>query len=212
MPKTSSKAKPKWTQQQLEDALEAVNNGMVKRKAAEQFGIPWSTFCDKLSGRRKIDGNAPLTYLTPEEEEELVNYLKSSSDRGFGRTRTQLFTIVQDMLNARGRKTRWVDNLPSTKWYKLFFERHPELSLRKPQRLGKQRALLSKGTILSWFEQFSKTIKGIDATILLEPDRIFNCDESGFSLDTASGKVISYAGANFCYEVGSENKTMITVL
>ncbi|RUS76597.1 hypothetical protein EGW08_015639 [Elysia chlorotica] len=172
---------PKWSKEQLASALEEVCNGAPKRKTAEKYGIPWGTFSDKLSGRRKLE-EKPKTVLSKEEEEEIVNFLKEMSARGFGKTKDELL------------------------------KRHEEIVFRKPQLLGKQRALVSKKDILDWFSTFSQAIKDIDASILLEPDRIYNCDESGFSLNALSGRVLSYLDNKFVYQVCFFVKTLITAL
>ena len=97
-------------------------------------------------------------------------------------------------------------------YFRLFRKRHPEIVFRKPQLVGKQRALVTKKDILNWFADMTATIKSIDATIFLEPERIYNCDESGFSLNALNGRVLSYLSNNFVYQVGSEAKTLITAL
>ena len=61
---------PKWTKEHLCAAIEGVKNGAQKRKTAEKYGIPWGTFTDKLSGRRKM-GEQPRTVLSKEEEDEI---------------------------------------------------------------------------------------------------------------------------------------------
>ncbi|RUS88142.1 hypothetical protein EGW08_004104 [Elysia chlorotica] len=202
---------PKWSKEQLASALEEVGNGAPKRKTAEKYGIPWGTFSDKLSGRRKLE-EKPKTVLSKEEEEEIVNFLKEMSTRGFGKTKDELLSVVKNYLDHKGRQTQWEENKPSDKWFRLFRKRHEEIVFRKPQLLGKQRALVSKKDILDWFSTFSQAIKDIDASILLEPDRIYNCDESGFSLNALSGRVLSYLDNKFVYQVGSEAKTLITAL
>ncbi|GFO19616.1 LOW QUALITY PROTEIN: tigger transposable element-derived protein 6-like protein [Plakobranchus ocellatus] len=202
---------PKWTKDQLALAIEEVKNGAAKRRTAEKYGIPWGTFSDKLSGRRQLQ-DKPKTVLSEEEEAEIVNFLKEMSVRGFGKTKNELLMVVKNYLDHKGRKTLWEQNMPSDKWFRLFRKRHTEIVFRKPQLLGKQRALVSKKDILDWFFNFSQVVKDIDASILLEPERICNCDESGFSLNALSGRVLSYLENKFVYQVGSEAKTLITAL
>ncbi|KAK3748521.1 hypothetical protein RRG08_008682 [Elysia crispata] len=202
---------PKWTIEQLNAAIEDVKNGAPKRKTAEKYGIPWGTFSDKLSGRRKMEEQSK-TVLSKEEEGEILNFLKMTSARGFGKTEDELLVVVKNYLDQKGRETQWENNKPSTKWFRLFRKRHPEIVFRKPQLLGKQRALITRRDILDWFDQMTNVVKEIDPTIFLEPERIYNCDESGFSLNALSGRVLSYLDNNFVYQVGSEAKTLITAL
>ncbi|GFO31344.1 tigger transposable element-derived protein 6-like protein [Plakobranchus ocellatus] len=120
--------------------------------------------------------------------------------------------VVKNYLDQKERKTMWESNKPSVKWFRLFRKRHPEIVFRKPQLLGKQRALITRKDILDWFDGFTSKIKLIDPTIFLEPERIYNCDESGFSLNALSGRILTYMSNNFVYQVGSEAKTLITAL
>ena len=202
---------PKWTKEHLSAAIDEVKNGAQKRKTAEKYGILWGTFSDKLLGRRKME-EQPRTVLSKEEEDEIVTFVKMTSARGFGKTKEELLLVVKNYLDQKQRETIWENNKPSSKWFRLFRKRHPEIVFRKPQLLGKQRALVTKKDILDWFADMTATIKSIDATIFLEPERIYNCDESGFSLNALNGRVLSYLSNIFVYQVGSEAKTLITAL
>lgn len=203
--------RPNWTNEQLAQALEEVKSGAPKRKTAEKYGIPWGTLSDKLSGRRKMEVHVK-TILSETEEQELVNYLKEMSIRGFGKTKDEFLLVVKNFLDQNERETKWQNNVPSSKWFRLFRQRHKEIVFRKPQLLGKQRALITKQDILEWFNAFTKAIKDIDPSILLEPERMYNLDESGFALNAVSGRILSCVGNKFPYQVGSEAKTMITTL
>ncbi|GFO08913.1 hypothetical protein PoB_003541800 [Plakobranchus ocellatus] len=48
--------------------------------------------------------------------------------------------------------------------------------------------------------------------VLLDPTRIYNADEAGFSLDAQTGKVLACSGSNFIYQVAQDQRTMIIVL
>ena len=49
--------------------------------------------------------------------------------------------------------------------------------------------------------------------ILLDPSRMFNIDETGFSLSPQIGKVLGIRGENFCFEEQSKHaKVSISVL
>ncbi|GFN87639.1 tigger transposable element-derived protein 6-like protein [Plakobranchus ocellatus] len=122
---------PKWTKEHLSAAIEEVKNGAPKRKTAEKYGIPWGTFCDKLSGRRKMEEQSKIV-LSKEEEDEIVSFVKTTSALGFGKTKEELLLVVKNYLDQKGRKTMWESNRPSVKWFRLFRKRHPEIVFRKP--------------------------------------------------------------------------------
>ncbi|XP_005105548.1 uncharacterized protein LOC101864008 isoform X1 [Aplysia californica] len=202
---------PKWREEDLRLAMDAVANGMKKSQAAKMYGIPWGTFSDKLSGRRKIVPSHK-TVLTPEEEKEVVEWLFRMANAGFSRTKEELLLTVKGFLDVRGRETSWPDNKPSDKWFRLFRQRHPTITFRKSQKLGILRASLTAEAVEGWFARFSDTIKSIDPTILQEPGRIFNADESGFAVDATSGRVLGDMNNKYTYEVGSETQKTITAL
>lgn len=62
-----------YEEKSMEDAINAVHDGMSKRAAAAKYGIPRTTLNDKIAGKtpegRKI-GKDPV--LTSEEEQSLV--------------------------------------------------------------------------------------------------------------------------------------------
>ena len=74
-----------WNDVAMENALEEVSPGsMTIRHAAEEYGVPRSTLGDRASGC-VVPGSksgAP-TYLSPEKEEELVQFLIGSAEIGY---------------------------------------------------------------------------------------------------------------------------------
>ena len=65
----------KWTNQQMEGALEAVANGQSVSAAARECGVPKTTLLDCMSGW-VIHGvkPGPRPYLSPSEEKELEHF------------------------------------------------------------------------------------------------------------------------------------------
>ncbi|XP_012944901.1 uncharacterized protein LOC106013512 [Aplysia californica] len=133
------------------------------------------------------------TVLSREKENRLTEWLTESSRRGFGRTKEQLLSTVQKCLNTKAETTVFKDNMPGEKWYRLFCKRHEnELSLRTPQALGSLRAAVSEYKIVAWFQKAKEDISQIDPTVLECPERLFNCDESGFQLGGGVQKRFTY--------------------
>ena len=66
-----------WDEVQMGKAVEVcVNEGMSIRQAAFHFGVTKSTLGDRMSGRVvPCSTSGPKTYLSPEEETELVRIL-----------------------------------------------------------------------------------------------------------------------------------------
>ena len=109
--------------------------------------------------------------LTKEEEDFLVQWLRSCLDRGFPRQDSNLVNEVQKILNADGRENPFTDNKPGNiivkltlilfsaenlkisgqTWLRLFFKRNSELSNHQPEALGKHRDVTEQN-IRAWFQ------------------------------------------------------------
>ncbi|KAG5863441.1 hypothetical protein JTB14_035278 [Gonioctena quinquepunctata] len=96
----------RYTTDSMNQALQAVNNGVPIRIAAKQFGLPKTTLSYKSRG------DLPLVYrkgpppkLSQEEEENaLMKWLLHIGDRGFPATKTQLMDSVE-MIRKTTKKT-----------------------------------------------------------------------------------------------------------
>ncbi|RUS73043.1 hypothetical protein EGW08_019207 [Elysia chlorotica] len=73
-----------------------------------------------------------------------------------------------------------------------FMKRHEELAVRTQQSLGAHRASVTPAKIFNWFRQAKQEIDSVDPDVLNCPEKIFNCDETGFSLDKKDICMLSY--------------------
>ncbi|GFS17859.1 tigger transposable element-derived protein 6-like protein, partial [Elysia marginata] len=129
-----------YSQELLETTVELVKSGQIGLKeASRSFNIPYSTLGDKVRGRRPVKAK-PKKLLLPEEEKGLVEWVQRHAQRSLPRTVENLKAKVKEVLDLRGASTKSGDGLPGKDWLLSFRERHPELSLRTPQALGKERA------------------------------------------------------------------------
>jgi hypothetical protein len=72
------------------------------------------------------------------------------------------------------------DHPLSTKWYKNFMSRWPDLKIVKPRSLEIQRAkALSTECLRNYFQELNKVLEKYN--LLDKPERIFNVDEKGLS-------------------------------
>ncbi|KAH3844882.1 hypothetical protein DPMN_087148 [Dreissena polymorpha] len=77
------------------------------------------------------------------EEKRIVEWLTQMSHIGYGRTKYELIRTVGKFVKEYGHKTPFKDGVPGKDWYYAFMERHPEIKLRSPRQLGKERAVIT---------------------------------------------------------------------
>lgn len=84
--------------------------------------------------------------------------------------------------------------------------------MRTPLALGKERALVSRESLSLWFNEMKEYIDSVDISILVSPDRLFNADETGFSLCPKGKKVVACKGDKHVYSLSANTRTNITVV
>ena len=147
MPRTHqrSQVKNKWSDVQLQAALEAARSKELSvRAAAAKFGIPHSTLHDHLTGKSQKRYGGPSTCLSQSEEKEIVLACQTLQQFGFPMTRDIVGKIVHDYLISTQRQHQFHNGVPGTDWWSGFLKRWPTLSQRKPEHLPRNRAQVSR--------------------------------------------------------------------
>lgn len=127
----------KYTPDQMEKAVEAVNNGEKVAVAAERFGVPRITLHDKITGKTSIGcAMGPSTILTKSEEDILERWLLTLSEKHVPLTKDCLLDSVQKILINQNKPNPFTNNRPGKKWFQSFMKRHPNLSQRVPDNLS----------------------------------------------------------------------------
>ncbi|GFR62014.1 tigger transposable element-derived protein 6-like protein [Elysia marginata] len=200
----------KYTQEMLEEAVDLVRHKAISlNEASRSFGIPLSTLGDKVRGRRPIKARSKFL-LTSEEEQRVVDVLYAQ--RSLGRTVDDLKLKVKEVLELRGDEGRRGDGLPGKDWVLSFRKRHPELSIRTPQALGKERALITAEDVERWFAGAKAYLDSQDPDLLKSADRLYNADETGFSLSPCAKRIIAPTGIKHQYSLSNSKRQNITVL
>lgn len=192
----------KWDVNAMEMAVEAMlSSEMGFLKASVQFNVPKSTLeryvkkaknnldykVDKSDGKYK-------NVFTSEEEDELVSYLKTMESRLFGLTMKDLRSLAYQLAekNCLPHKFNKQTCLAGQDWVKEFLSRHPTLSIRTPENTSGARAMGFNKVAVS---QFNSLLNEIIDKHKLTADRIFNCDETGVSVNPKSqSKIIALKG------------------
>ena len=197
-----------WAQENMHAAMRAViEESKSVREAAQQYDVPKSTLGDRVSGR-VLPGatSGPPTYLTSDEEKELVSFLCRVSEIGHGRTRQEVIAIVERALASRGNSRK-----VSSGWWSSFISRHPEIVLRTPATLSLARASASDRCVLdNYFDELESTLTEND--LLDSPCLIFNMDETGMPFDPCPLKVVTWKGHKNPSQVSSGVKSQVTVV
>jgi hypothetical protein len=82
-------------------------------------------------------------------------------------------------------------------WIAGFLRRQPDLAWRSPQQLGYQRLAIQASHIQDWFGElqlFLATEVADADSLVMDPSRTFNMDESGFPLSVKSFKALAPQG------------------
>uniref|UniRef100_A0A1B0DJ12 Uncharacterized protein n=1 Tax=Phlebotomus papatasi TaxID=29031 RepID=A0A1B0DJ12_PHLPP len=199
---------------QLNDALSAVSNGMSVGKAARQFQIPRTTLRYKLSGKipRGIsEHGGRQCFLGKEIESEIVEWILQCARRGFPVGRDGLLTTVQQIIEGLPNKGGFKNKRPSVKWFYKFMKRHPEISVKKAEYVNRARGSVTEDKIRLWFKDVKKQLEDYDK-ILNYPERVFNMDETAFTLAPKGEFILGPVGRHVYMESSHSDKESITTL
>ncbi|KAG5858417.1 hypothetical protein JTB14_010103 [Gonioctena quinquepunctata] len=128
---------------------------------------------------------------------------------------TIIGSIGEKIAKDLGKSHLFKDGKPGQKWYKNFLKRHPEISLREAKTVNRVTVIITEQYIRTWFrdlKEYLETNKIND--IMINPARVFNGDESGFSLCPKSGKVLAPKGWKNLYTIkfGQEKDNITTLV
>ncbi|CAH1985221.1 unnamed protein product [Acanthoscelides obtectus] len=126
-----------WSEQDLQQAIEAVQEGRVGvREAVRSFGVPYTTLRRRLrSGNHRKLPLGPLSTLGQENEVKLVNHIKKLQKFGFSPSRTTVrsmaFELAQKLnLPYKFNIERRMAGYP---WIESFLRRNKDLAVRKSE-------------------------------------------------------------------------------
>lgn len=241
MPSPSEK-RARWSEEQMEKALNMVNDGYSQHQAAKLTGIPRRTLRNhlQLGSNKKSIGRKPI--LTAVQEEDLVNRILSFAEKGLPLTPRSVRRCVyqycekhgiensfnnrnkcagkmrntylpsQEIYTYPGLVLSLFDFITGRKWYLAFMKRHPNLSKRKAQFMNPARAQKLNRFIIN--DYFQKLEDVYDEKNLWQtPHRIYNLDEKGCRLTIHHQQdVITKKGTKRVHLIANEHAENVTVV
>ncbi|KAJ8953396.1 hypothetical protein NQ318_023513, partial [Aromia moschata] len=206
-----------YTEDQLQRALfEIREKNMSINKASKEFNVPKTSIIDRMKGRsrpnRRKTGPAPI--LSIEVEDKLKEWIINIAKCGFPLKKSDLIDTVEKIAKDLGKSHLFTDGKPGQKWYINFMKRHPEISKREAEGVNRARAVITEEYLRAWFRDLHEYLETNNiADVMSDPSRVFNGDESGFSLCPKSGKVLAPKGWKNLYTIKlGQEKDNITVL
>jgi hypothetical protein len=192
-----------WSIDSMNTAIQAVlNKEMGYYKASKQFNVPQTTL--ERHVRKKVEdpnyeinkkgGSKFQCVFSKEQEEELVDYLLGMESRLFGLNMKDLRSLAFQLANRNNLSHQFNsdNNLAGKDWVKGFLSRHPTLTIREPEATSGARAMgFNKVAV----DQFFTLLEASIDKHKFEGDRIYNCDETGITVNPKShSKIIALRG------------------
>lgn len=193
-----------WCPELMNRALEEYKNYKITlNKIEREYSIPKKTFLrhyrnqvlrgTKRATANSVNGREPA--LPPEAEKELVDVILQFEENLFGLTALDVRKLAYEILAQNPHLWNPFNKekqIAGKKWYYLFMKRHPELSLRQPEKISVNRAKgFNKENVKKFFDILEKVVDENQLNGL----KIFNVDESGFqTVQKKNPKVLAMKG------------------
>lgn len=212
--------KASWTVDTLEKAVTVLKRGGISvYKVSQQTGIPYSTLKKRYNLAKANDASYKYspklgrrTVFSIEQEKILANHLRLMSNKFYGLTREQFRKVGYSVAKKLGIAERFnqVHETAGKDWLAGFLQRHPDLSMRKPEATSINRILgFNKTEVTLFFNNLERLMTQHN----FEPHRIYNVDETGITTVQETEKIIAPKGQKRVGSVTSwERGKTVTVI
>ena len=201
----------KFDPQKIVNGMEAAESGTMNvTEASKVFNIPRQMLSDRIKGKNTKVRGGRKTKLTEDEEKIFVDYCVFMAKCSHPVTVPVIKAFAWAIVRKRNQPSRFYPtNGPNWKWWGGFKNRHPEISLRKPDNLDQVRSRMNNQVVMDkFFKLLKEELESID--ILNKPEHIFNADETGIDLNAISGKVIVCKSSKHAYSEQKAPRDHIT--
>ncbi|KAJ5745113.1 hypothetical protein N7520_010295 [Penicillium odoratum] len=148
-------------------------------------GIPASTLWRRANNKPSIvDKAANQQYLTPQEEQALVEYVLRLADNGYPLPVKFLRSLALIIVRQRSSNFQITDpglelRLPGKNWPQGFYQRHPRLKARRLRAIDwKRDGRQIEDKVRHWFAIIGREL----AEPAILPENVYNMDETGVLL------------------------------
>lgn len=131
--------------------------------------------------------------LKPCEEARTVDWILQCTERGMPHTAEELKQAACEVRAERQDEStpRFVNGFPKQNWIDSFISRHPQVTFRKPEKITRASANVSKGRITSYFESVEKFFVNHNLLVARErPEAFLNLDETALEITNDSKRII----------------------
>ncbi|XP_053615028.2 uncharacterized protein LOC128677887 [Plodia interpunctella] len=204
----------KYTKEDVQNAIMAINNGSSVYKVSRQYNIPETTLRDKRDKKYCGDVAGRKTILSKSEETKIVDWIHYLGKQGFPVSKEQLKQGVAKLVENLNRPNTFKDGVPGKHWLANFLSRHPTVAKRVAQTLPTHRNKVTEQDVRNWFERVKTYFETNNLLSVLEDEsRVFNCDETAFFLCPKEKDVLVKKGSKRVYNrVANDDKECLTVL
>lgn len=202
-------------------ALDAIKKGKSIRKAATDCEIPYATVRRYYSKMKNME-NMPIR-LTPfydinrvfthEQEDLLKTYYTHCAQLFYGLSRKEARVVAYQMAQVNKIKMppSWQQNeIAGEDWFRGFRQRHPDISLKKPERCSLARATgFNRHNVNIFYDNLETAIMRWPE-VFADGTRIFNLDETSTTNVQKPNKVVASKSLHISKVTSGEKGILVT--
>jgi hypothetical protein len=197
-----------YTEADIQTAIACYNAGIFKsqRAAAKAYGIPRTTFCERLQGATDArSSHAHQQRLTPEQESFLVDWILDMDTNGYPPSHTRAREMASRILQMNG------DNTPLGQlWLSHFINRNPRVASIIGRKLEASRAEAATPQQIRAFLQLFEQVR---IRLGIHTEDIWNMDETGIALGVCTNsRVIASSQKKKAYKKSPENREWVSII
>lgn len=184
----------KWTEEQLNKALDSIRGGRKIREVARAFEIHEATLRTRMKMGNKEGpklGRKPI--FSYEQEKELENHILAMAKLFYGISCLQLRRIAFEFAEANQITNNFdkSSRLAGKDWLTLFLKRNSGIRLRKPEATSLNRILaFNQDEVNTYFQNLDKLFEKYQ----FKEDKIFNVDETGINTVQKPERILAPKG------------------